>query len=635
MNRSDPYDARWSAIGAPLAAQAVPAAHEGERQHSVFKLAVLRRVLNELFHVDAALTVVGVLMFATLIAALVGLIVDPRVITGAPAWLKPAKFAISTSIYTFTLVWLLRFVRGHRRLVRLVGAVAAGGMTLEVAIIVLQVVRGTTSHFNFATPLDAALFSIMGNLVVLVWLATLLAAVLLIRQKLVDRAFGWSLRLGLVVALVGMAVAFFMTVPTPGQKSAVAAGAPRTISGAHSVGVPDGGSGLPLVGWSTEGGDLRAPHFVGLHAMQVLPFVGWWLSRRRRLDDVRRTMLVATAGVGYLGLVVLLTWQALRGQSIIAPDALTLTALGGLLGIMLMLAVRALTPPIPALSVRWLIRRHPVAAFLVMVYGISWPIYIPSFLSTNGIGLLPFELSVLPFNLLATVFGITLSAYIVTRVTQGADGVLELKHRYTHWRVGIGWYLLAVFALPVLAVLVAGIWPGMMPVTAVADRWPLLFTAFLPQALLIALLISVWEEGGWTGFLLPRLQERWGPLTSSVLVAAGQGLFHVPLVLIVGGVSDSRIAPDRYWFYLVALFVFTIPVRILITWLWNSTRGSVIVVALFHGAFNATTGKEFIPQLVPGDGSWLYAVFAALAVLVIAATKGCLAATKTKRPPSS
>jgi hypothetical protein len=354
MNRSDPYDARWSTIGAPLAAQAVPTAAAGDRPRLAFKPAAIRPILNELFRVNAALTVVGVLMLGTLIATLVGLIVDPRVITGAPAWLKPAKFAISTSIYTFTLVWLLSFVSGHRRLVSLIGSVAAGGMTIEVAIIVLQVVRGTTSHFNFTTPLDGALFSIMGNLIALVWLATLIAAVLLIRQKLVDRSFGWSLRLGLVVALVGMAVAFFMTMPTPGQRAAVAAGAPRTVSGAHSVGVPDGGPGLPLVGWSTQGGDLRAPHFVGLHAMQILPFVGWWLSRRRRLGEAHRTALVATGGMAYLGLVGLLTWQALRGQSIIAPDALTLSGLGVLLGMVLLVVgvvvarVSRQGPPCPA-----------------------------------------------------------------------------------------------------------------------------------------------------------------------------------------------------------------------------------------------------------------------------------------------
>jgi hypothetical protein len=293
-------------------------------------------IMFRLFRVNAALTVVGILMLATLIATLVGLIVDPRVITGAPAWLKPAKFAISTSIFVFTLVWLLSFVGGHRRLVGLIGNVVAGAMVIEVAVIVLQVVRGTTSHFNEATPLDGALWGLMSRLIVLVWVATLLAAVLLLRLKLVDRAFGWSLRLGLVVALVGMVVAFLMGNPTPEQRAAVAGGAPKTIEGAHSVGVPDGGPGLPLVGWSTQGGDLRVPHFVGLHAMQVLPFVAWGLSRQRRLGEGHRTALIGAAGLGYLGLVLVLTWQALRGQSVVTPDGLTLSALGALLGALLL-----------------------------------------------------------------------------------------------------------------------------------------------------------------------------------------------------------------------------------------------------------------------------------------------------------
>ena len=94
---------------------------------------------------------------------------------------------------------------------------------------------------------------------------------------------------------------------------------------------------------------------------------------------------------------------------------------------------------------------------------------------------------------------------------------------------------------------------------------------FLPQAVLNAVLINLWEEGGWTGFLLPRVQERWGALTASVMVAGAMGLFHAPLIFIQGGVSDAPNSPDRYWFYVVALFVFTIPMRVLLTWLWNRT----------------------------------------------------------------
>ena len=101
--------------------------------------------------------------------------------------------------------------------------------------------------------------------------------------------------------------------------------------GAHSVGVEDGGPGLPFVGWSTVGGDLRAAHFIGLHGMQVLPLLSLFLSRRRTLNQRQRITLTVGAGVAYLGWMALLTWQALRGQSVVAPDTLTWLAYGGLM----------------------------------------------------------------------------------------------------------------------------------------------------------------------------------------------------------------------------------------------------------------------------------------------------------------
>ena len=103
------------------------------------------------------------------------------------------------------------------------------------------------------------------------------------------------------------------------------------IAGAHSVGVPDGGPGLPLVGWSTTGGDLRIGHFVGLHALQALPILAILLSRfATRLDERTRARLLVVAGGAYGVLTVLLTWQALRGQPLLRPDAVTLAAVAAL-----------------------------------------------------------------------------------------------------------------------------------------------------------------------------------------------------------------------------------------------------------------------------------------------------------------
>ena len=117
-----------------------------------------------------------------------------------------------------------------------------------------------------------------------------------------------------------------MTTPTPPQMVLLEAGQHTDMIGAHTVGAPDGGPGLPLLGWSTTHGDLRIAHFVGLHGLQVIPLLGLFLMLRREewLTERHKLLLVGIGATGYLSLVALLAWQALRAQSIIAPDALTI-----------------------------------------------------------------------------------------------------------------------------------------------------------------------------------------------------------------------------------------------------------------------------------------------------------------------
>ena len=115
-----------------------------------------RDLLRRAWAFSRPLTLVGVAMLLTLLAALVGILADPRVLTGAPAWLKPAKFAISISIYCFTLLWLLTFVRGRPRLVGLIAWVTAVALLIEMVLIAYAAALGTTSHFNISTPFSAA-----------------------------------------------------------------------------------------------------------------------------------------------------------------------------------------------------------------------------------------------------------------------------------------------------------------------------------------------------------------------------------------------------------------------------------------------------------------------------------------------
>jgi len=281
--------------------------------------------LRRLYTTDAPLTLTGALMAAALIPALAGLWLDPRLITGAPAWLKPAKFAVSTAIYALTLAWIFTYLPAWVRTRRVVGRGSAAILMFEVGAIYLQAWRGTTSHFNVATPVDAALFMTMGLAIVIQTVGAVVVAVALWRQPFADAARGWALRLGLTVTIVGASTGGLMTTPRDSQIAEARATHHMLVSGSHTVGAPDGGPGLPGTGWSRRHGDIRVAHFVGLHAIQVLPVVAWLLTRRR-LSDVRALRLTIVAAGSYFALFALLLAQALSGESVAAPSPVFVTA---------------------------------------------------------------------------------------------------------------------------------------------------------------------------------------------------------------------------------------------------------------------------------------------------------------------
>ncbi|MFD6563646.1 hypothetical protein [Micromonospora profundi] len=264
-------------------------------------------------------------MAALAVISAIGVFADPRVLTGAPIWLKPFKFAVSFVLYGTTLAWMLSLLPRRSRIAERAAVVIVATAVLELAIIVGQVIRGTTSHFNGTSPLNAALFTAMGAAIMVLFAAHLVIGIVVLIRRIPDRAAATAVGWGLGLSLLGMLVALPMVLPMqePGIEG---------ISGAHSVGVADGGAGLPVVGWSTTGGDLRIGHFVGLHALQALPILAILLGRflGRRLDERTRARLLVVAGAAYGVLTVLLTWQALRGQPLLRPDALTLVAVAAL-----------------------------------------------------------------------------------------------------------------------------------------------------------------------------------------------------------------------------------------------------------------------------------------------------------------
>jgi CAAX protease family protein len=236
---------------------------------------------------------------------------------------------------------------------------------------------------------------------------------------------------------------------------------------------------------------------------------------------------------------------------------------------------------------RWIVR-HPVAAFLVMVYAVNVAVALPSSLTRRD--LLPFEFA--PYDVLGHVVGSALPAFLVVAATRGRDGVRELARRIVRWRVELRWYLFAVFFVPVSSLLAATALVGTAPLEAVGENWPRFFTFVLPYLLLLVLFSNLAEEVGWTGFLFDRWQDRYGALKASVMVWVPFALFHLP-----GFIEETGSARDGF----LVLGLFAIPQlcsRVLVGWLYNNTNRSVFLVGVFHSAFNATNGpfsREFLP----------------------------------------
>jgi hypothetical protein len=203
---------------------------------------------------------------ALLAIALGGLALDARLVAGINPWIKPIKFQVSIVIFLLTVGWLLMVLDGSPGVKRIVAGGAALAMAVEITAIVIQAARGVGSHFNSATPFDGSVFALMG---IMIAINTVLVVVLLVLycrpQPHLPPAVLWGIRLGIFVFLL-----------------ASVQGTLLLRNQGHTVGAPDGGSGLFFLNWSTQYGDLRVAHFLGMHGIQILPGAGWLLSRSDR-----------------------------------------------------------------------------------------------------------------------------------------------------------------------------------------------------------------------------------------------------------------------------------------------------------------------------------------------------------------
>jgi membrane protease YdiL (CAAX protease family) len=286
------------------------------------------------------------------------------------------------------------------------------------------------------------------------------------------------------------------------------------------------------------------------------------------------------------------------------------------------MTVPAATPqPAPHYSApRRLVARHPVGAFLVMVFALTYGTALVSFLTQRAI--LPFGLT-----LWGTLIGLfcCAAAFLVVAATHGRAGVRDLAHRSLRWRVSSQWYLVALLGLPIATLLCASALFGLAPLNALIDKWPLLFTLVVPMLLFRVVVLNLTEEIGWMGFLQDRLQESYGPLKGSALVTIPFALWHLPSWMLELGLTFAQL---HLALAVTVLFgVSHLTARVFMMWLYNNANRSVLLVTLFHATFNTTVsprgfGGEFIPS---GSALWIATgVVAVAAVLVVIFTRGRL-----------
>ncbi len=285
-----------------------------------------------------------------------------------------------------------------------------------------------------------------------------------------------------------------------------------------------------------------------------------------------------------------------------------------------------------------LITRHPLLAFFIIAFAGAWIAFLPLVLAQNGLGLFPYtipEIGPYPpsywFAVLGALLGPTLASFTVTAITTGKAGVQQLLRRYVIWRVGLRWYLLVLVGVPLFQLVCSSVFLGIAPLTALIQQWPLYFTTFLPNVLIIALAVQIWEEGGWSGYAVPNLQKRFGAVRTTLILGPLWALWHLPVFFVPGQIFDQKVGAITMVVQMVLMIIVAIPTRIIMNWVFNNTKGSILIAILLHAALDASnSGSDFIKQLLTTSQLGGYGLGSALvfpliaAVLLLIFTKGRL-----------
>lgn len=216
-----------------------------------------------LFDAEPLFKASGLLICLSLSPTLAAMALDHRQFLDDSVWLKPVKFQIALTLYLLTLAFLARWLPAGMtasRSYRVYSGLVIFAIVAELIWVSGAAMYGTASHFNVTNPLMQGIYGLMGLLAVLLTSATLVHGIAIWRNP----RTGLPPALHLSIAL-GLVLTFGLTV--------MVAGTIASFPG-HLVGTPVTGATVPVIGWSREVGDLRAPHFLATHAMHALPVAG-------------------------------------------------------------------------------------------------------------------------------------------------------------------------------------------------------------------------------------------------------------------------------------------------------------------------------------------------------------------------
>jgi hypothetical protein len=256
--------------------------------------------------------------FVCLAVSIIGLLIDDRILLYVPIWLKPFKFSVSSLIFIGSILYFLKYIP-NKKFIIVSNKIVSYGLMIELIIIYLQVFRGRMSHFNNQTIEDMILFQIMAITIVCVWLGFGVYAWKLFKtSEYADDMIFKGIQVGVIITFLTMPFAFTMPQPSKTQLQEIIKNKSQIglIVGSHTVNEKDPSQTYPLTGWAKTGGDLRIAHFLGLHAIQILPILAFLLNGIN-LSIPNKKRLLSITGLFYFLIVVLTLVRALKGISLL------------------------------------------------------------------------------------------------------------------------------------------------------------------------------------------------------------------------------------------------------------------------------------------------------------------------------